>query len=280
MTGRRAGALMVALLVAPLGVPASQPAVRFFAAIVALLIGAKLVDLARGRVSDPAMTATRGRRLMWFLVPPDTRWPADAAQARAVRREGRRRALRALARLPGVAALIGVAVVAPHLTGAAVVSTAWDLLFTWLWITAAVDLGAGLVMQTGVRVAEVFRAPALARSPADFWGRRWNRAFRQWAWRHLYLPLGGRRRPGRALMAVFAFSALVHEYLVVVSLGTTDGHMAAFFLVNGGATLATVYARRRWRPLPAAAAVLLHWAWLLATAPLFFTPLYAVFCLE
>ena len=66
----------------------------------------------------------------------------------------------------------------------------------------------------------------------------------------------------------------IHEYLVVVTLGRTEGHMALFFLLQGAATLAILMARRRWRNrLPSWLSVALLWVWLTATGGLFFAPM-------
>jgi hypothetical protein len=100
--------------------------------------------------------------------------------------------------------------------------------------------------------------------------------FRNFAFRQVFAPLGVRGHPILAVCAVFALSAVVHEYMVLASLGATRGHMSAFFLLQGLATLTELAlpsrARRRlveraWLAVP------LHMGWLTLTAPLFFVPL-------
>lgn len=275
--------LVAASLAVPLLVPAGLPMVRFFVGIGALLNIAKAIESVHGRVRDPAMLRSFWRFLFWHTIPPDSSWPAHSDAAASVRSQGRRRLLRGVAKLPFVAGLLALNIAVPRIQTEMWLSVFWTLWFSYAWVSALVDLVTGLAMQTGVHVAEVFNAPPLARSPADFWSRRWNLFFCSWARRNLFLPLGGRRRPALALLAVFAASAVAHEYLVAISLGSTRGHMTAYFMLQGLATLVAIkIARlRHGRPLlPTPAGVSLHVAWFTLTAPLFFQPVMKIFCFE
>jgi hypothetical protein len=275
--------LCAASLAVPLLVPADLPMLRFLVGIGALVNVAKAVECLRGRAHDPAMLRPFWRFLFWHSIPPDSTWPVDDAAATNARRAGRRRLLRGAAKLPFV---VGLLVLAETMARAGM--NEWLVLFATLWFTygwmsALADLVTGLAMQTGIDVVEVFNAPPLARSPIDFWSRRWNLLFVHWARRNLFLPFGGRRRPELALVAVFGVSAVAHEYLVGISLGRMQGYMTAFFLLHGVATLLSAYVARlrRGRPLmPAPAAVILHVAWLTLTAPLFLGPVMEIFCLK
>jgi hypothetical protein len=274
-------ALVGVFLAIPLLVADALPMVRFVLGIGALVSVAKAIECSRGRASDPSMQRTLGRFLFWYAIPSDSSWPTTVDAAATARRHGRRRLLRALAKLPVVAGLVILNARVPRIGTDPWLSVFWVLWFTYFWVSAALDVVTGLAMQTGIHVAEVFDTPPLARSPADFWSRRWNLFFCRWARRNLFLPLGGRRHPARALVAVFVISALAHEYLVLLSLGTTSGHMTAFFLLQGLATLASmkIARRRRGRALfPPVFAVPLHVAWLTLTAPLFFHPVIRIFC--
>jgi D-alanyl-lipoteichoic acid acyltransferase DltB (MBOAT superfamily) len=145
---------------------------------------------------------------------------------------------------------------------------------------ADVVLAAGLL--AGIEVATVFDMPPIARSPREFWSRRWNRYVHALGFRHLFLPLGGRRHPLLATAAVFVASGLGHEFLVFGALGTAApfGLMTAFFALHGLATVAQMavearLGRRHVLPRPLAIAAFL--AFLLATAPLFLVPLQEIF---
>jgi len=81
------------------------------------------------------------------------------------------------------------------------------------------------------------------------------------------------------VVGVFAFSALVHEYIVVAALGSTGGHMTAFFALHCGATLGDGLLSRHRGGLPLAPAWLAvpaHLAWFTATAWLFLTPMLQI----
>jgi D-alanyl-lipoteichoic acid acyltransferase DltB (MBOAT superfamily) len=135
-------------------------------------------------------------------------------------------------------------------------------------------------MQTGVRIGPMFDAPLLARSPRDFWSRRWNLAFRNLMHRLVFEPIRARGFPRLGVALVFALSAAIHEYLVVAALGRTRGHMTAFFLLHGLATLADgTLARLRGgrRLLPRPLAIAAHLVWFLATTPLFFAPVLEIY---
>jgi hypothetical protein len=82
-----------------------------------------------------------------------------------------------------------------------------------------------------------------AHSPAEFW-RRWNRPMYRWLLENVYKPLGGRRRPLLATLAVFAVSGLLHEFQFGVAFQRVTGYPTAFFLLHGLAVVLT----RRFKP--------------------------------
>jgi alginate O-acetyltransferase complex protein AlgI len=49
---------------------------------------------------------------------------------------------------------------------------------------------------------------------AEFWGERWNRAFRDLTHQILFRPLAARLGPGAALAIGFAASGIVHELVI------------------------------------------------------------------
>jgi hypothetical protein len=90
----------------------------------------------------------------------------------------------------------------------------------------------------GYATEPMFR-PMLSRSPADFW-RRYNRCAGEWLREDLFHPIGGRRHPVLAMLAVFVFSGLIHEYLFAAALGRVQGFQLAFFFVQGAAVALTL----------------------------------------
>lgn len=76
---------------------------------------------------------------------------------------------------------------------------------------SAIAIGCAQVM--GIRLMDNFRAPYLARSIRDFWGR-WHISLSTWFMDYVYIPLGGNRKGRwkkyRNLLTVFAVSGLWH----------------------------------------------------------------------
>jgi hypothetical protein len=280
---------LLACVAMPFALPAFEPGIwalaRIAVSVAAVTTTAKVWTSSRAGPRDPAMLASFGRFALWFIMPPETTWPADAAVAARNRAEGSRRLGRALAKLPGFGALYVLHVYVPTVHDVAHVEAFWALWLCWLGISAIVDVVTGTAMLAGVHVEEIFDAPPLARSPRDFWGKRWNLFVHQFAARFLFIPLGGRHHPIRATLGVFACSGAMHEYFVLATTGGVGAHtghtgwMMAFFILQGLAVVAEMIMRRRSRRarLPRAAAIALHVVWLTATGPLFFAPLGDIF---
>ncbi|TPV93970.1 MAG: hypothetical protein B7733_17830 [Myxococcales bacterium FL481] len=253
--------------------PAADPA-RMYLCGYAVVFAAKIWERGANRVADPRCWNSPARFVVWWLLPPDHRWPMDAEDARANRRRGRRRLVRGGAAAGLFVGMLGLAgQVDVH--GTWLGSTAWALLVIYGFIAAIADVGCGLVMLTGLDVVEVFRNPVLARSPNDFWANRWNRYINGFARRHIFFPWVDRLGMRGAAGAVFLASGLMHEYLVVAwqgGWGSYTGWTTAFFVVQGFGVLVAhsrVGAPRWRRPLAVGA----HILWMMVTVPLFFAPL-------
>lgn len=84
----------------------------------------------------------------------------------------------------------------------------------------------------GVQAIPLMDWPICSRSLADFWGRRWNRAFRDLTHRFLFQPLGRRMSPAAALFIAFFFSGLVHELAITVPAGGGYGGPTLYFVMQ------------------------------------------------
>ena len=95
--------------------------------------------------------------------------------------------------------------------------------------TCALAIGALVLGRNGVR----------ARTVAEFWGKRWNRAVGEWLGEFVFAPLARCGHPALGLMSAFVASALVHAWLAAVALGELRAALsiAAYFVVQGGAVL-------------------------------------------
>ncbi len=87
----------------------------------------------------------------------------------------------------------------------------------------------------GVGAKPLMNWPILATSVSEFWGQRWNTAFRDLTHRFLFRPLTIRYGAKPALCVGFIFSGVVHELAISMPMGAGWGGPMAFFLVQGGA---------------------------------------------
>jgi Membrane bound O-acyl transferase family len=90
----------------------------------------------------------------------------------------------------------------------------------------------------GIKAEPLMDFPIKASSLSDFWGRRWNRAFRDVAFAHIFRPLVGRVGVGWATMAVFIASGLVHELVISVPVRGGWGGPTLYFVLQGVGLLA------------------------------------------
>jgi alginate O-acetyltransferase complex protein AlgI len=95
------------------------------------------------------------------------------------------------------------------------------------------DVLAAAWRRRGVPVEKLFACPAAAKSLADFWGNRWNRAFSAFAQDLIFRPLARRLGTAGATLAVFLFSGLAHEAVISVPAGGGYGGPMLYFLIQG-----------------------------------------------
>jgi alginate O-acetyltransferase complex protein AlgI len=91
--------------------------------------------------------------------------------------------------------------------------------------------------RAGVDARPMMEWPMLARSVAEFWGRRWNLAFRDVAARYAFRALAGRIGAAGATMVVFVGSGLVHDLVISVPAEGGYGLPTTYFVVQGIALL-------------------------------------------
>ena len=126
----------------------------------------------------------------------------------------------------------------------------------------------------GIDARPLMDWPIATTSVSDFWGRRWNTAFRDLAHQFFFRPVVRRWGGAWALAASFLFSGLVHDLVISLPAGGGYGWPTLYFLGQGTA----VFVERSrigkalglasgWRGWLFAAVVILAPAWWLFHPP-------------
>ena len=87
----------------------------------------------------------------------------------------------------------------------------------------------------GVDARPLMNSPLLATGVSDFWGRRWNIAFRDLTHRFLFLPLTKQFGPRVALVVGFVVSGLIHELAITIPVQSGYGGPTIFFMTQAAA---------------------------------------------
>lgn len=104
--------------------------------------------------------------------------------------------------------------------------------------------------QNGICAQPLMRMPVAAESVDDFWGKRWNTAFRDLSFG---LMFGGFRRHSgtrAAALLTFVASGLIHDLIISVPAGGGYGLPTAYFTLQGAGMLfehAQAWLRGNWR---------------------------------
>ena len=87
--------------------------------------------------------------------------------------------------------------------------------------------------RAGVDAPPLMNHPLWSTSLADFWGHRWNRAFRDVAHRYLFRPLLRPLGAAGATLAAFLFSGVVHDIVISLPAGGGYGLPTLYFVLQG-----------------------------------------------
>ncbi len=258
--------LALAMLGLPLPhfLPEHPSGLRFLCGLGAAMGLLRAIDLARDKTPRPILF-----RVRHIMTAFDTR-RMKKGTAHLMLRRAVLSVLVGLLILPG---LYAVYAIAPALSGTPALLVRWA--FGLLFAYASSDLVYGgafvLFRALGVELEELHRAPILSRTVKEFWGERWNRTVSAWLSEHILRPFARRRQAKLGLLASFVVSAVLHGYLVLVTLGDlTALLMSGYFLVQGALVFVEIRLRAtRWsRPVGHVWTVTV----MVATSPLFVEP--------
>jgi hypothetical protein len=87
--------------------------------------------------------------------------------------------------------------------------------------------------RAGVQARPLMNRPVVSVSLGEFWGRRWNTAFRDLTHRFLFRPMTRRFGVRGGIAGGFLFSGLVHELVISVPAGSGYGGPTVFFALQG-----------------------------------------------
>lgn len=207
-----------------------------------------VIELARDPVPRSA-----GFRLLQVLVLHDLR--LDAASSRRHGSELRPGLLLSSALAAGITALglWAVASAGPPRAGDAgtwLVRYGAGVLVTYAAVETVVRFLSFGYRALGLRPPRLHDHPILARSVAEFWGRRWNRIVGAWLRSVGYSPLAARGSPRLGIALTFVLSALLHLYFAWAAAGLGLALvMASFFVLQIPlVALERALGPRRWRP--------------------------------
>lgn len=85
----------------------------------------------------------------------------------------------------------------------------------------------------GIDAPPIMDAPILSASLSEFWGKRWNLAFRDLAHTFIFRPFVGRLGIAGATLAVFFVSGVVHDAVISISSGGGYGLPTLYFVIQG-----------------------------------------------
>lgn len=87
--------------------------------------------------------------------------------------------------------------------------------------------------QVGIDAKPIMNKPILASSISDYWGKRWNLAFRDLAHTYVFRPTAGRLGIAGATLAVFLISGVVHDVVISFPARAGFGLPTLYFLIQG-----------------------------------------------
>lgn len=123
----------------------------------------------------------------------------------------------------------------------------------------------------GVNAKPLMNWPLLSASVSEFWGKRWNTAFRDLTHKFLFAPLARKFGARGGLAVGFLFSGVLHELVITVPAGGGYGLPTLYFALQGLGLLIEKRAKVRGATARAFAPLVI-----IAPAPLLFPPAFVL----
>jgi hypothetical protein len=226
--------LVLALTALPFVLKGQGTLIVWFVGFIPCGIKVKMLSDARARTTQLVAQKSFAEFLKYSALPPETELTRDPKESFKNRKMGVERIRAGAVRLGLALALFSVYKLLFDSPKMVLVSHCYNVFFTAF---LAVGLGTfveGCIMRgTGYRVPKLFDSPLRSSSLQDFWSRRWNLLFQRTAYRDIFLPL---KRKGFSsifcVFAVFLFSGLLHEYLIILLDSRFSGFQLLFFLLQ------------------------------------------------
>jgi hypothetical protein len=98
----------------------------------------------------------------------------------------------------------------------------------------------------GVNARHIMDKPLLARSVSDFWGRRWNLAFRDLMHQFVLRPLAPIVGVSWATVAIFLVSGVIHDAVISFTANGGWGLPTLYFLLQAGVVFVERSSLGRW----------------------------------
>ena len=171
----------------------------------------------------------------------------------------------------GAAALASARLVAPP--ARAPLATPLLLVGTSLVLHFGVlNVSAGGFRLLGFDARQLFPAPLLSQSLAEFWGKRWNLAFSEMTATAVYRPLTPLLGRPTATAIAFLASGLLHEIAISAPVRAGYGLPLLYFLLHGVLLLVERALAARGRPIRGVAGRVWTVAWLAGPMGILFHP--------
>lgn len=218
--------------------PAALPRWEFMWALAfATYLGCKWITWAHTPIPEAPMWKQWGYWLAWPGLDPASF--LDAGQNARRDRASPSEWLSAVSKLSLGLLMFSV--------GPGVVSPRFPYLIGWIGmigIVMALHFGLFHVLSCawraiGVNAQTLMNRPLASVSISEFWGRRWNTAFRDLTHRYVFRPLVPRWGVRWSLAAVFLLSGLVHELVISIPARGGYGGPTLFFFIQFVAILAS-----------------------------------------